>query len=73
VPPTAFWSRAPVWRGQKRVARELDQRVEQRTQELAAANKELRTAFDEIKALKDQLHKENIALREEINHKNSGL
>ena len=53
---------------QKRVARELDQKVEQRTQELAAANKALRTAFDEIKALKDQLHKENIALREEINH-----
>jgi transcriptional regulator with GAF, ATPase, and Fis domain len=53
---------------QRRVARELDQRVEQRTRELAVANEELRAAFDEIKTLKDQLHNENIALREEINH-----
>ena len=53
---------------QKRVARELDQRVEQRTKELAAANDELRTAFNEIQMLKDRLDKENVALREEINH-----
>ncbi len=52
---------------QKRVARELDERVEQRTKELAVANDELRTALNEIKTLKDQLDKENIALREEIN------
>jgi formate hydrogenlyase transcriptional activator len=30
------------------------------------ADDDLRSAFDEIKKLKDQLHKENIALREEI-------
>lgn len=52
---------------QKRVARELDESVVQRTRELAAANEELRTALEEIKALKDQLYKENIALREEVN------
>jgi len=50
---------ARVLSEQKRVARELDRMVEQRTKELAAANEELR-------ALKDQLHNENIALREEI-------
>jgi formate hydrogenlyase transcriptional activator len=52
---------------QKRVAKELDRRVEQRTKELAAANEKLQGAFNEIKTLKDQLHKENTALREEIN------
>jgi transcriptional regulator with GAF, ATPase, and Fis domain len=51
---------------QKRITRELDERVAQRTRELAAANEELRTAVQEIKALKDQLYKENVALREEI-------
>ena len=30
------------------------------------AEEELKTAFDEIKTLKDQLHKENLALKEEI-------
>jgi formate hydrogenlyase transcriptional activator len=53
---------------QKRVATELDRRVEERTKELAAANEKLQCAFNEIKTLKDQLQKENIALREEINH-----
>jgi transcriptional regulator with GAF, ATPase, and Fis domain len=52
---------------QKRITRELDERVAQRTRELAAANEDLRTAVEEIKALKDQLYKENVALREEIN------
>jgi transcriptional regulator with GAF, ATPase, and Fis domain len=51
---------------QQRIAKELDQRVGERTEELAAANDELRTALEENKRLKDQLHKENIALREEI-------
>jgi len=53
---------------QKRVAVELDQRVEQRTKELAAANEELRAAFHQIQMLKERLDKENVALREEINH-----
>ncbi len=30
------------------------------------AEEELKKAFDEIKTLKDQLHKENLALKEEI-------
>jgi len=51
---------------QKRVARELDRRVEERTKELAAANAKLQFAFNEIETLKDQLQKENVALREEI-------
>jgi len=53
---------------QKRIAEELDRRVEERTKELAAANEELQFALNEINTLKDQLHKENVALREEINH-----
>jgi formate hydrogenlyase transcriptional activator len=52
---------------QKRVARELDRRVKERTKELAAANEKLQRAFREIKTLKDQLQRENVALREEIN------
>ena len=43
----------------RRIASALDRIVEQRTRELAAANEELR-------ALKEQLHNENIALREQI-------
>jgi len=58
---------ARLLREQKRVARELDRRVKERTKELAAANEKLQRAFREIKTLKDQLQKENVALREEIN------
>jgi transcriptional regulator with GAF, ATPase, and Fis domain len=58
---------ARLLREQKRVARELDRRVKERTKELAAANVKLQRAFREIKTLKDQLQKENVALREEIN------
>jgi len=52
----------------KRLNEGLEKRVEERTKELAAANEKLQSAFDEIKTLKDQLQKENVALREEINH-----
>ena len=50
---------ARLLRQQERVAAELDQEVASRTQELLAA-------YEEIKRLKDQLYKENLALREEI-------
>jgi len=52
----------------KRLNEVLEKRVAARTQELAAANEKLRSAFNEIKTLKDQLQTENTALREEINH-----
>jgi len=58
---------ARLLREQKRVARELDRRVKERTTELATANERLQRAFREIRTLKDQLQKENVALREEIN------
>jgi PAS domain S-box-containing protein len=64
----------------KRLNEELEQRVIERTSQLAAVNQELtnevlerqraeealQKAFDEIKKLKDQLYRENLALRDEI-------
>lgn len=64
----------------KRLNEELEQRVIERTGQLAAVNDELtnevgerqraeealQQAFDEIKKLKDQLYRENLALRDEI-------
>ena len=57
----------------KRAADILEQRVDERTRQLTAVNEELRQArvtlekaFEEIKALKDRLYHENVALREEI-------
>ena len=52
----------------KRLNEGLEKRVEERTKELAAANEKLQSAFNEIETLKDQLQRENVALREEINH-----
>src|SRR6202045_155516 len=64
----------------KRLNEELEQRVVERTSQLTAVNKELtkevlerqraenelRQAFDENKKLKDQLYRENLVLRDEI-------
>src|SRR5579864_81606 len=64
----------------KRLNEELEQRVIERTGQLAAVNEELTTevqerqraeealrqAFDENKKLKDQLYRENLVLRDEI-------
>jgi transcriptional regulator with GAF, ATPase, and Fis domain len=64
----------------KRLNEELEQRVIERTSQLAAVNEELTSevlerqraeealqqAFDEIKKLKDQLYRENLALRDEV-------
>jgi transcriptional regulator with PAS, ATPase and Fis domain len=64
----------------KRLNEELEQRVIERTSQLAAVNEDLRNevlerqraeealrqAFDEIKKLKEQLYRENLALRDEI-------
>ena len=63
----------------KRLIEELEQRVIERTSQLAAVNEDLtnevlerqraegalRQAFDEIKKLKEQLYRENLALRDE--------
>jgi formate hydrogenlyase transcriptional activator len=48
---------------QKRVARELDQRVEQRTRELAAANEELRKEITERKIVEEKLRQDERELR----------
>ena len=40
-------------------------RAEEKTQQMAA---EIQLAFQEIQTLKDQLYKENLALKEEVNH-----
>ena len=45
---------------------ELELRVQERTAELRKTNEDLEKAFQEIQTLKDQLYKENLALREEI-------
>jgi transcriptional regulator with GAF, ATPase, and Fis domain len=50
----------------ERMNRDLERRVAERTLQLEAVNQALRNAFDEIKALKDELYKENLALKEEI-------
>jgi formate hydrogenlyase transcriptional activator len=48
---------------QKRVARELDQGVEQRTRELAAANEELRREIAERKIVEEKLRQDERELR----------
>ena len=48
---------------QKRMARELDQRVEQRTRELAAANDELRREIAERKIVEEKLRQDERELR----------
>ena len=69
----------------KNAHEDLEQRVEERTVELITVNqqllheigerikteKELQTAFFEINSLKEQLHKENVYLREELNLKHA--
>ena len=51
---------------QKRVAAELDVKVALRTRELSEAHQRLQRAFGEIQELKDQLQRENVVLREEV-------
>jgi len=48
---------------QRRVARELDERVEQRTRELAAANEELRREIAERKIVEEKLRQDERELR----------
>jgi len=48
---------------QRRVARELDQRVAQRTAELAASNEELRKEIAERKSLEERLRQEETELK----------
>jgi formate hydrogenlyase transcriptional activator len=48
---------------QKRVARELDQRVAQRTRELAAANEELKTEITERRRAEEKLRQDEQELR----------
>ncbi len=45
---------------------ELETRVQERTKELQRINEALIKALDEIKHLKEQLYRENVSLREEI-------
>jgi DNA-binding response OmpR family regulator len=45
---------------------ELEERVKERTADLASAKEQLQARLGEIEALKQQLEKENIQLREEI-------
>jgi formate hydrogenlyase transcriptional activator len=49
---------------QKRVAKELDQRVEQRTRELAAANEELRKEITEREKVEEKLRQDERELRD---------
>lgn len=49
---------------QKRVAKELDQRVEQRTRELAAANEELRKEITERRRVEEKLRQDERELRD---------
>jgi PAS domain S-box-containing protein len=54
---------------QKRVASELDQRVAQRTAELAATNEELRKEIAERKSVEEKLRKEETELNHSEAHK----
>ena len=58
---------------QTRVARELDQKVRQRTKELGTANVELGRALKQIDTLRDDLQRENLALREQAAGARGGL
>ena len=51
---------------------ELEQRVIERTSELAAVNEELRRALDEIDKLRRRLELENVYLREEVSAASGG-
>jgi len=50
----------------QRINEDLERRVAERTSQLEAVNQAMRKAFDEIKALRDELYKENLALKEQI-------
>jgi AraC-like DNA-binding protein len=50
---------------QARVSQELDRKVRQRTKELGTANAELGCALKQIDALRDDLKRENLLLREQ--------
>jgi formate hydrogenlyase transcriptional activator len=50
----------------QRLNEDLERRVTARTSQLEAVNQTLREAFDEIKALRDELYKENLVLKEQI-------
>jgi AraC-like DNA-binding protein len=58
---------------QTRVAHELDRKVRQRTKELGAANAELGRALKQIDALRDNLQRENLLLREQAAGTRGGL
>jgi PAS domain S-box-containing protein len=54
---------------QRQVASELDQRVAQRTAEVAAANEELRKEITERKSAEERLHREETELKRSEAHK----
>jgi AraC-like DNA-binding protein len=58
---------------QTRVAQELDRKVRQRTKELGTANAELGRALKQIDALRDDLRRENLQLREQAAGARGGL
>jgi AraC-like DNA-binding protein len=58
---------------QTRVAQELDRKVRQRTKELGTANAELGRALKQIDALRDDLQRENLLLREQAAGTRGGL
>src|SRR5262245_19531835 len=64
---------ARVLSEQKRVVRELDQKVAQRTTELRAANDELTRALKAIHELKDTLQRENLAPHTQVSVPRGGL
>jgi len=58
---------------QTNVAKELEWKVEQRTKELQMANAELEGALKQVNALRSELERENLVLREKVAKVQGGL